>query len=176
MIRVNLLPEAQRPCRAARARVLWGAAAASLAVVLGLYAFFALSLQQEEQELQRWRNRHEALRPVEALLFRQARQEQAVVAQEQRRQRLLHQAPPWAEVLAAVSRLQPPQVWLQELAGDPQGKVRLKGLALTNGDLVQFMQHLEEEPLFAGLSLSVAECEEHTALTRFELALQVRGR
>ena len=90
-------------------------------------------------------------------------------------QQVLQRSLPWDYALEDIGQRLPPQVWLQEISAEAGGQLRLKGMALTQRDVVAFMKNLESQPAFSGLSLGLVEADEQR-LEHFELSLRLKRR
>ena len=175
MVCVNFLPLAQRGGRDRLQKLVWFLTGVFFVLAMTLSFFHFCLLQRQEEKWQQAWNHYQLLLPVEASRREEAQLQEQIESKGRCVQQVLQRSLPWGYALETLGQRLPPQVWLQEISAEAGGQLRLKGMALTQRDLVAFMKNLENQPSFSGLSLGLVEADEQR-LDHFELSLRFKGR
>nr|WP_320145378.1 PilN domain-containing protein [uncultured Anaeromusa sp.] len=175
MVCVNFLPLPQRGGRNWRQKLLWILTGLFFILALSLSFFYFCLLQRQEAKWQQAWNHYQLLLPLETSRREEAQLQAQIEKKGRLVQQVLQRSLPWVYALGDIGQRLPPQVWLQEISAEAGGQLRLKGMALTQRDLVAFMKNLENQPSFSGLSLGLVEADEQR-LAHFELSLCLKRR
>ena len=174
MVCINFLPLAQRGGREWVQKLIWFFTGAFFVLAVSVSFFYFCLLQRQEAKWQQAWDRYQLLLPTETSRREEAQLRDQIASKEQLAQQVLQRSLPWGHALETIGQRLPPQVWLQEISADAGGQLRLKGMALTQRDLVSFMKNLEDQPSFFGISLGLVEADEQR-LDHFELSLRLKG-
>ena len=183
MIRINLLPgpkgKQAKPQYDVRAQVLLGAGV--IVIVLAGCWWYSVSLDSEleaQQEEKASREKQVAQLKEQVKQVQDFEQKKKLLEDKNRVIDQLEQSrlgP--VKVLDHVSQsLEPLKVWLTRL-GVSSDAVELEGRALTNDDVVEFVNNLRRTEYFTNISLqeSKAAVENKINLYQFKLAFRLKG-
>ena len=174
MVCINFLPLPQRSGRNWRQELLWILTGLFFVLTISSSFFYFWLLQRQETKWQQAWNHYQLLRLTEMTRREEAQMQEQIERKGRLVQQVLQRSLPWDYALEDIGQRLPPQVWLQEISAEAGGQLRLKGMALTQRDLVAFMKNLENQPSFSGLSLGLVEADEQR-LDHFELSLRLKG-
>lgn len=184
MIRINLLPggpkgRAADPRHDVRAQALLGVGV--ILVTLAGCWWYSASLDSEleaRQEEKRDKEKHVAQLKEQVKQVQDFEQRKKLLEDKNRIIDQLEQSRMGpVKVLDYVSRsVEPLKVWLTKL-GVASDTVELEGKALTNDDVVEFVNNLRRTEYFTGITLqeSKAAVENKITLYQFRLAFRLKG-
>ncbi|WP_018703428.1 PilN domain-containing protein [Anaeromusa acidaminophila] len=175
MVCVNFLPPDQRGGRDCLQKLIWFLTVGFFILAVSISFFYFCLLQRQEAKWQQAWDHYQLLLPMEASRREEAQMQEQIERKGQLVQKVLQGSLPWGYALDTIGKRLPPQVWLQEISAEAGGQLRLKGMALTQRDVVAFMKNLESQPAFSGLSLGLVEADEQR-LEHFELSLRLKRR
>ena len=175
MVCVNFLPPDQRGGRDCLKKLIWFLTVGFFILAVSISFFYFCLLQRQEEKWQQAWDHYQLLLPMEASRREEAQMQEQIERKGQLVQKVLQGSLPWGYALDTIGKRLPPQVWLQEISAEAGGQLRLKGMALTQRDVVAFMKNLESQPAFSGLSLGLVEADEQR-LEHFELSLRLKRR
>ncbi|MDT8901801.1 PilN domain-containing protein [Anaeroselena agilis] len=176
MIRINLLPPAERRPKWRTGRIFGTLIVLVLGALLGVWGYLQFMLVHTERNLEEAKNRLQLLQPArEAMLAANSRQ-QGVDAKDGVLIALTRDRTSWYAVLTQLGAKTPPELWYTDLTVDNKGALKLLGMAKSTPDLAAFMRKLEHDDLFADPTLVKAERDILTYATKFEITLKIKGR
>lgn len=179
MIKINLLPVAERPSLIPVTRIITAMTAGTLALCAMLFFYHAGWLWHLEQQVADAKNQHELLRPVEnnrtEVNTRLGRisQREIILAE------LTKERKPWNALITHLAEITPPQVWFTHVGLDDKEKekhIKIVGIADKYTDLASLISRLESDDVFANPVLATGErkTEQIVPSTRFEITVQLK--
>lgn len=174
MIRINLLPPAERQPRWRTGRIFAALTVAVAGTLAAVYGYYHFMIAHTESRLAETRARHELLRPARDAMVAAGARQQAIDEKNAVLMALTRERTSWYAVLTQLGAKTPPELWLTDLTAD-KGVVKLTGLARSYPDLAAFMRRLEQDDLFAEPMLVKAEVDPVSTATKFEMTVKIKG-
>ena len=175
MIRINLIPTAQRPPKWTTGRTI-GVMALAFAVFLGAwYGYYAVAAWNMENKIAEAKAKYDSLKPVRDKMLEANQKEQMIRVKTNRIAGLSADRKSWHATMAHVSTLTSAQVWLTDVDAPDKAGLKMKGMALSVPDLARFVQRLEQDKVFSDPLLVKTEKDGALPADRFELAVKMRG-
>ena len=174
MIRINLLPPAERQPAWRTGRIFTALTLLVAVALAGVQVYYVLMLDHTDRRLAETRNQYELLRPTRDAMLAAGAKQQAVDEKNAVLMALTKERTSWYAVLTQLGAKMPPELWLTEITTD-KGGVKLNGLAKSYPDLAAFMRKLEQDAVFAEPVLVKAEKDAASAATRFEMTVKIKG-
>jgi Tfp pilus assembly protein PilN len=175
MIRINLLPLAERQPKWRTGRIFSALIFLVVIAFAGVWGYFLFSLAHTEQSLEEVKNRHQLLRPARDAMVAANAKQQGIDAKNNVLIGLTRERTSWYAVLTQLGAKTPPELWLTDLTVD-KNALKLMGMVKSYPDLATFMRKFEQDDLFAEPALVKAEKDLATAATKFEITLKIKGR
>ena len=175
MIRINLLPLAERQPKWRTGRIFGTLVVLVLGVFLSVWGYFQFMLVHTERNLEEAKNRHQLLRPSRQAMLAANAKQQGIDAKDNVLIALTRERTSWYAILTQLGAKTPPELWFTDLTID-KSLLKLTGMAKSTPDLAAFMRKLEQDDLFAEPTLVKAERDITTFATKFEITLKIKGR
>ena len=175
MIRINLLPEAQRQPKWAFGRIV--ATSVSLVAVISIlvYAYGAYSVWTLEQQIAAARSQYELLQPTREKMAAAATKQQAIQTKNNVLIALTAERRSWYGVLAHLGTVTPSDAWFIDVTSVDQNNLKISGMTKNYPDLANFLRRVEQDPFFAEPVLIKAERQGTMPATRFEISVKLKG-
>jgi len=174
MIRINLLPQEQRPARWDFRRIVLMPILALIVVLGGIYSFGEYRIWQSERQLLELRARTESLRQAENNMKTSQIKQAQLVEKQKVLTSLTSGKKSWQTTITYLGSAMPPQIWLTDLLAE-KGVLQMKGMSLSFPDLANFIRKLEQDERISDASVQKAEKPDSEPFTRFELSLRIKG-
>lgn len=180
MIRVNLLPAAERVSSNPTKIILAGVSALVCIVLLALYGYGVYTQWTLEKEMQDVRERQRVLEPVREKMELANNKQAAINKKTSILDNLTKERKPWYKIVAHFSTLTPQKVWLNEITFTDK-ETTIKGGAASYSDIALFVKQIENDTLVTEPVISQAAQKEdkqkdgkQNSFT-FEVAVKVKG-
>jgi len=174
MIRINLLPPADRLPKWRTGRLFLAMSLAVIFLFAAIYAFGEAKSYYTNNEIKDTRTRLARLQPVWDKMITASGKQQAINQKQQLLGTLARQQPACYPVLAQLGMKTPPQLWLTSLDFQ-KDTLKIAGMTQDYADLVVFMQNLEQDILLSEAVLVKAEQDPALPATKFEVTVKIRG-
>jgi Tfp pilus assembly protein PilN len=174
MIRINLLPLAQRKSTF-RIGLLYTVIIGSVLFVYGfIYAYYAVKIIALENELAISRQQYELARPTQEKMLLANQKIQQMAGKETVLNNLSKERSSWASLLSHLSGIMIPEVWFTEITGD-KGLLHIKGGSADYAYIAKFLTQLDQDPLLSEPTLVNAETDGKQPATKFEITVKLKG-
>lgn len=175
MIRINLLPPAERQPDWPLNR-LFAIIGSALAIILLLvYCSTVFMIWQKERQLTEERNQYELLRPTEVAMKTAVTKQQTISAKNAILVNLTNERKSWPPLITHLAMLTTPRIWFTELGAVNKDAIKIVGLADNYQEIATFLQRLEQDGIFAEPSLVQAEIMSDNKATKFEITVKLKG-
>lgn len=175
MIRINLLPQDQRPPRWNYTRLLLIPFLAVAIAIGSVYGYGEYRYYRLTEELEQSRARYDAMTlQQQQMQLAQARQT-AIQARQKYLLQLSASRSSWHAVMSHLGGLMPRNVWLTEIGSAQAGVLQMKGSSTGYADMILFLGKLEVDRSFIEPALLRVEQNEKSSLTKFEISTKLRG-
>lgn len=174
MIRINLLPPAERQPAWRTGRIFATLTLLVVAALAGVHFYYSFMIGHTERRLAETRNQYELLRPTREAMLAAGAKQQSIDEKNGVLMALTRERTSWYAVLTQLGAKMPPELWLTDITADKNG-LKMNGLAKSYPDLAAFMRKLEQEGIFAEPVLVKAEKDAASAATKFEMTVKIKG-
>lgn len=174
MIRINLLPPAQRPPQWRTGRMFFIAGLVVFLALTGIFSYNAIVIYQGENQLQQIQTSYELLRPTEDKMVETLNRQQVLKAKNAILLNLTKERFSWYAILTNLSAKTPPNLWLTGLKAD-KGLLTISGMARNYPDVAVFIQKFEQDELFVDPALLKTGKDAVLPVTRFEMTVKFKG-
>ncbi|HVP39894.1 MAG TPA: PilN domain-containing protein, partial [Candidatus Saccharimonadales bacterium] len=163
MIRINLLPAEERIARARKGPAFpWFAWPACAAGVLVALAFASVGVQSArirtlERDISKSEAETASLAPQIERIGQLARERADMDLRMSLLKRLESSRYVRVQMMDELSRQLPDHVWVTSVRESSPGKVEIQGVTFSNLMVADFMQRLEDSPLYEAVDLKVSE-------------------
>lgn len=175
MIRINLLPPAERLPKWRTGRIFLALSLVVVFLVFTVFGFMEARLYYAERQLQETHNRFESLRPTLEKM-QQANAKQAAISKKQATLTSLTSGKTaYFPVLAQIGVKMPPPLWLTGLEID-KDTLKMVGMAKSYPDLISFLKNLEHDEILGDPTLVKVERDNAIPVDKFEMTAKIRGK
>lgn len=181
MIKINLLPPAERPSSFSIIRL---AVIGSIFVVVlcsGLFAYNALTIWSLNNQLETTTSRYDILRVVEEKMAQHNAKAEEINKRQVIITKLTQEQKDWSSLLTHLTAITPSKVWFTHIGADEKektkkGLIKISGVAATYPDLASFMQQLSQDQIITNPVLAGVTRDPNPAslLIRFEITVQLK--
>lgn len=180
MIRINLLPLAERPPGAPLSRILFIIAPVCAGIALSIWGYGIFTIHQLENELHTVHIQYELLRPAQERMAAAGVKQQQITEKNHVLLKLTTERNSWQAIMTHIGLLTTADVWLTEVSLVQNNALKLKGMAGGYPALAAFIARLEQDELLTNATLlSIEKVKETaaqtTAAARFEVLVGIRG-
>lgn len=174
MIRINLLPLAQRKSKF-RIGLLYTIIVGSVLLVFGfVYAYHAVKVVALENDIETTRQQYELARPAREKMVLANQKNQQNSAKDKVLNDLSTGRSSWASLLAHLSGITMPEIWFTEITGE-KNVLHIKGCSSDYAYIAQFLKQLEQDSLLSEPILVNAEKDGKQLATKFEITVKLKG-
>lgn len=174
MIRINLLPPAQRKANF-RMGLLYAVIASIVLCMFGFsYAYYSVKVLFLENDIERIGRQYELERPTQGKMVLANEKNQQIVAKQTILNDLSRDRTSWALLLSHLSGIMTPEVWLTELTGE-KNVLHIKGGAADYVYIAKFLKQLEQDSLLSEPMLVNAQKDDKQLATEFEITVKLKG-
>jgi Tfp pilus assembly protein PilN len=174
MIRINLLPLAQRKSTF-RFGLLYTVIVGSVLFVFAfIYAYHAVKIAALETSIETTRQQYELARPTQKKMVLANQKIQQMAGKDQVINNLLKERSSWASLLSHLAGITIPEVWLTEITGE-KNVLHIKGGAADYAYIAKFLNQLEQDALLSEPTLVNAENDSKQPATKFEITVKLKG-
>lgn len=181
-IRINLLPQADRPATLPVAKMIAGVVISGIFLCAVAFGYHAYVIWNLTNELTVARNQHQSLRPVELNMNAAAEKRQYISQREAALSNIAQERRPWEMVFSHLAAIAPPRLWFTYAGVDYQEKARpmgikISGIAEKYRDVAAFLNTLEENSIFGDPVLTAAEVNSggKVPAAKFEITVNLKG-
>ena len=175
MIRINLLPLAERPSKWPVNRLLLGVGFVIIMIFSSIYSYSLYEVWNMEKQLQTTRNQYQLLQPTRVTMESAKNKQQ----QFDKKNNILvvltkdHQS--WYGIIQHLTSVTSPQIWFTDMVKSDKGAIQIKGWAVTYLTVAEFMKTMESDQFFTEPVLTNVEKDTVTQATKFEIMVKPRG-
>jgi len=175
MIRINLLPLAERQSIWPVNRLLLGAACLVFMILSSIYSYSLFAVWNMERQLQNTRNQYQLLQPTRTIMTSAKNKQQQFDKKNVILVELTKERRSWYGIIEHLTAVTSPQIWFTEMVKSDKGTIQMKGWAETYQIVAEFMQTMENDPSFIEPVLTNVEKDPVTQATKFEIVIKPRG-
>lgn len=175
MIRINLLPLAERQSKWPVERLLIVVGCLMAIVFSGLYSYSCYEIWNIEGQLQNTRNQYQLLQPTREIMANTNNKQQffdkknnILIGLTQERQSLY-------AIIQHITSVASPQIWFTDMVKGDKGTIQIKGWAATYPDVAKFMQTMERDQMIIESALTNVEKKDAAAVATFDIIVKPRG-
>lgn len=181
-IRINLLPQTDRPSTLPVARMIAGVVITGIFLCTVAFSYHAYVIWSLTNELTVVRNQHESLRPVEQNMNAAAEKLRYISQRETALSDIAQERRPWDMVFSHLAAIAPPRLWFTHAGveykekAQPMG-IKISGIAEKYMDVAAFLNTLEENNIFGDPVLTAAEVNSSGTVpsAKFEITVNLKG-
>lgn len=180
MIRINLLPLAERQSGAPLSRSLFITAPACAVIALSIFGYGIFTIHQLENELHTVHIQYELLRPAQEKMAAAGVKQQQITEKNHVLLNLTAERNSWHAIMTHIGLLTTADVWLTEVSPVQNNALKLKGMAGGYPALAAFITKLEQDDLLTNATLLSVEkvgetAAQTTAAVSFEVLAGIKG-
>jgi len=175
MIRINLLPPAERQSQWPVDRLLLGAGFLIIMIVSSIYSYNVFEIWNSEKQLRATQNQYQLLQPTQVMMTSANNKQQSMNKKNNILISLTQERRPLYGIIEHLTAVTSPQVWFTEIVKSDKGVIQIKGWSATYPLVAQFMQTMESDPFFIETVLTNVEKDTNTQATKFEIVVKARG-
>jgi len=175
MIRMNLLPLAERPSKWPMNRLLLGAGFLIIMILSSMYSYSLFAVWSLESQLQNTRNQYQLLQPTRVLMASAKNKQQQFDKKNNILVVLTKERQSWYGIIQHLTAVTSPQIWFTEMVKSDKNTIQIKGWAATYPLVAEFMKTMESDQFFIEPVLMNVEKDNVTQATKFEIVVKPRG-
>jgi len=175
MIRINLLPPAERHSPWPVNKLLLGAGFLIIIMLSSIYSYNLFAVWNLEKQLQDTRNQYQLFQPTRVLMASAKNKQQQFDKKNNILAVLTTESRSWYGIIGHLTAVTSPQIWFTEMVKSDKGTIQIKGWAATYQIVAGFMQTMERDQFFIEPALINVEKDTVTQATKFEIVVKPRG-
>lgn len=175
MIRINLLPLAQRQSKWPVNKLFLASGLLLLMIFSTIYSYSLFEVWTIEKKLQTTRNQYQALQPTRLLMTTANSKQQQFDKKNNIVTLLTKERQSWYGIIQHLSAQTSPQIWFTDLSRGDKGVIQIKGWSTTYPLVAEFMKTMENDPFFIEPVLNSVEKDTTTQATKFDIVVKPRG-
>lgn len=175
MIRINLLPPAERPSKWPVNRLLLGAGFLIIMILSSIYSYSLFQVWNIERQLQDTRNQYQLLKPTREIMASAKNKQQQFDKKNNVLAVLTKDRRSWYGIIQHLTAVTSPQIWFTEMFKSDKDTIQIKGWAATYLVVAEFMQRMESDQFFIEPVLTNVEKDTVTQAAKFEIVVKPRG-
>lgn len=175
MIRVNLLPLAERQSKWPVDKLLVGAGFLVLLLFTSIYSYSLFQVWSMEKQIQTATNQYQALEPTRLLMVNATAKQQEFDKKNTIIVSLTNERQSWYGIIQHLATQSSAQIWFTDLVKTDKGTIQIKGWSTTYPLVAEFMKTLENDPFFTEPILNSVEKENATQTTKFDIIVKPKG-
>jgi len=175
MIRINLLPQAERQSKWPVDRLLLLGASLFCIILCGIYLYTFYANWDIDQNLQATRSKYELLKPTRDNMAKATTKQQLFDKKNNILVGLTKERQSIYTIIQHITNVSPSKIWFTEMGKDDKGMVKIKGWAINYPEVAQFMNIMENDQFVVDSVLSNVEKKENARAATFEIVVKPRG-
>lgn len=175
MIRINLLPPAERQSKWPVDRLLVVAGCLLSIVFSILYSYNIFEVWRVEGDLQKTRNEYQLLQPTRVIMASASQKQQILDKKANIMTGLSKERQSLYAIIQHITSVSSSQIWFTDLTKNDKNALQIKGWATTYPAVAQFMQTMEHDQLLVESVLTSVEKKDATAVATFDIVVKPRG-
>ncbi|MBP2627100.1 MAG: Fimbrial assembly family protein [Firmicutes bacterium] len=175
MIRINLLPPAERPSKWPVNRLLLLTGFLIIMIVSSMYSYSLYQVWSIERQLQNTRNQYQLLQPTRLIMASAKNKQQQFDKKNNILAVLTKERRSWYGIIQHLTSVTSPQISFTEIVKSDKGTIQIKGWAATYPVVAEFMQTMESDQFFIEPVLTHVEKDTVTQTAKFEIVVKPRG-
>ena len=176
MIRINLLPPAERQPKWSLKRIFLILGALACFICASLFSCNLFMIWHVERQITDARNKYELLMPVQVKMVEANGKQQVISAKNNMLVTLTAERKSWHTIITHLGVITPPEIWLTELGTVDKNLIKITGTAMSYPVLAQFIETLEQDDVFTTPVLLGAVLTPKAAvfLVKFEISVKFK--
>jgi len=175
MIRINLLPPAERPSKWPVNRLLLGAGFVMIMIFSSIYSYSLYEVWNMEKQLQATRNQYQLLQPTRVIMESAKNKQQQFDKKNNILAMLTKDRRSWYGIIQHLTAVTSTQIWFTDMVKSDKNTIQIKGWAATYLTVAEFMKTMENDQFFTEPVLTNVEKDTVTQATKFEIVVKPRG-
>ena len=175
MIRINLLPPAERPSKWPVNRLILATGILIIMIFSSMYSYSLFEVWSIEKQLQDNRNQYQLLQPTRAIMESANNKQQQFEKKNNILAVLTKDRRSWYGIIQHLTAVTSPQIWFTDMIKSDKDTIQIKGWSATYLGVAGFMQTIENDQFFIEPVLTNVEKDTVTQATKFEIVVKPRG-
>lgn len=175
MIRINLLPIAERQSPWQINKILLASLAVILFLCLTAYSYTYFRIWQLETNITDMRQQYQAQQTTRNQMLLATQKQQDIDKKSTTLDRLTKDRHSWNTLLQQLTAITPSNVWFADISKGDKDTLVIQGYALTYPALAEFIRQLESTGTFTEPTLIQAELDTQTSATKFQITVIPKG-
>lgn len=175
MIRINLLPLAERQSKWPVDRLLIVASCLISLIFSGLYSYNVYDTWRMEVKLQEVRNQYQLLQPTRAIMANANNKQQLINKKTNILTGLTKERQSLYAIIQHITAVSSSQIRFTDLIKNDKGSIEIKGWAPTYPLVAEFMKTMERDQLLIESALTNVEKKDAAAAATFDIIVKPRG-
>jgi len=175
MIRINLLPHAERQSKWPVNRLLVVAGCLISLTCSSLYSYSLFQIWTLDNKLQATRTQSQLLQPMRIAMNNANNKQQLLTKKNTLLATITNEHSSLYAMIEHVTKVSSSQIKFTDIAKNDKGFVVIKGWALSYPDIAEFIQTMEKDQFMLESALTSVEQKANAEVTTFELAVKPRG-
>lgn len=177
MIRINLLPLADRKQKWPLKKIFAIISGLLVFTLIMIYASSAIVIWQKERQIAEVQNQYELLRPTEAVMNESFAKQHTINTKNDVLTNLTNQRRSWSPIITHLATLTTSRVWFTDLGVVNKDAIKIVGIAENYQEVATFLERLEQDTVFTEPQLVQAELTpvNNKKVTKFEIVAKFKG-
>ena len=182
VIKINLLPQTDRPSTLPVARIIAGVVTIGILFCASAFSYHTYVIWSLTEELTAARNQHESLRPVELNMNTATEKLKYISQREVALSDIAQERRPWDVVFSHLAAIAPQRLWFTHAGVDYKEKaqpmgIKISGIAEKYLDVATFLNTLEQDDTFCDPVLTAVELNSGGKVqsAKFEITVNLKG-
>ena len=175
MIRINLLPLAERPSKWPVNQLLLGASLLLMIIFSSIYTYNLFVTNTVEKQLRDTRNQYQLLMPTRDIMTSAKSKQQQFDKKNNILAALTKDRRSWYGIIEHLTAVTSPEIWFTDMVKSDKNTIQIKGWSASSLTVAGFMRTIENDQFFIEPVLTSVEKDPVTQAAKFEIVVKPRG-